>query len=43
LRVLVRDIRQKIEMDPEHPQLLLTASSIGYRLQITPSLSPDGS
>ena len=42
LRVLVRDIRQKIEMDPEHPQLLITASSIGYRLQSPLSLSREG-
>jgi two-component system, OmpR family, KDP operon response regulator KdpE len=43
LRVLVHDIRRKIEMDPEHPQLLITASNIGYRLQSPLSLSREGS
>lgn len=33
LRILVRKLRQKIEIDPNHPRLLLTESGVGYRLQ----------
>ena len=33
LRVYVRQLRQKIELDPERPQLLLTETGIGYRLR----------
>jgi two-component system KDP operon response regulator KdpE len=33
LRILVRDLRQIIEPDPNHPRLLITESGIGYRLQ----------
>ena len=33
LRILVRKVRQKIEADPNHPQLLVTESGVGYRLQ----------
>ena len=33
LRILVRDLRQIIEADPNHPRLLVTESGIGYRLQ----------
>jgi two-component system KDP operon response regulator KdpE len=33
LRVYVRQLRQKIESDPERPQLLLTETGIGYRLR----------
>jgi two-component system, OmpR family, KDP operon response regulator KdpE len=33
LRVYVRQIRQKIEPDPERPQYLLTETGIGYRLR----------
>jgi two-component system, OmpR family, KDP operon response regulator KdpE len=33
LRILVRDLRQIIEADPDHPQLLITESGVGYRLQ----------
>lgn len=36
LRVYVRQLRQKIEQDPEQPQYLLTETGIGYRLR-----SPD--
>lgn len=33
LRILVRDLRQIIEPDPNHPRLLITESGVGYRLQ----------
>jgi len=33
LRVYVRQLRQKIEIDPERPQFLLTETGIGYRLR----------
>lgn len=33
LRVYVRQLRQKIEPDPERPQILLTETGIGYRLR----------
>ena len=36
LRVYVRQLRQKIEQEPERPQYLLTETGIGYRL-----LAPD--
>lgn len=37
LRVYVRQLRQKIESDPERPQHILTETGIGYRLR-----APDG-
>jgi two-component system KDP operon response regulator KdpE len=33
LRVYVRQLRQKIEADPERPHLVLTETGIGYRLR----------
>jgi two-component system KDP operon response regulator KdpE len=33
LRVYVRQLRQKIEYDPERPQYVLTETGIGYRLR----------
>ena len=33
LRVYVRQLRQKIEADPERPQYLLTETGIGYRFR----------
>ncbi len=33
LRVYVRQVRQKIEDDPEQPQYILTETGIGYRLK----------
>ncbi|MGY8634109.1 response regulator transcription factor [Bradyrhizobium sp. 14AA] len=33
LRVYVRQLRQKIESDPERPQYVLTETGIGYRLK----------
>jgi two-component system KDP operon response regulator KdpE len=35
LRVYVRQLRQKIEADPQRPQYLLTETGIGYRLRVT--------
>ena len=33
LRVYVRQLRQKIEADPERPEYILTETGIGYRLR----------
>lgn len=33
LRVYVRQLRQKIEIDPQQPKILLTETGIGYRLR----------
>jgi two-component system KDP operon response regulator KdpE len=33
LRVYVRQLRQKVELDPEQPQYVLTETGIGYRLR----------
>jgi two-component system, OmpR family, KDP operon response regulator KdpE len=33
LRILVRDLRQIIEPNPDRPRLLVTESGVGYRLQ----------
>ena len=33
LRVYVRQLRQKIELDPERPRYVLTETGVGYRLQ----------
>jgi two-component system, OmpR family, KDP operon response regulator KdpE len=33
LRVYVRQLRQKIELNPERPQYILTETGIGYRLK----------
>ncbi|WP_448045342.1 response regulator [Bradyrhizobium liaoningense] len=33
LRVYVRQLRQKVEADPERPQYVLTETGIGYRLK----------
>jgi two-component system KDP operon response regulator KdpE len=35
LRVYVRQLRQKIEPDPERPQYVLTETGIGYRLRVS--------
>ena len=34
LRVYIRQIRQKIERDPERPEYIVTESGVGYRLQM---------
>ena len=33
LRIYIRALRQKIEADPERPQLILTEQGVGYRLR----------
>jgi two-component system KDP operon response regulator KdpE len=33
LRIYVRTLRQKIEADPDRPQLILTEQGVGYRLR----------
>ncbi|WP_407519977.1 response regulator [Methylobacterium oryzisoli] len=33
LRVYIRQLRQKLEADPERPRLLLTETGVGYRLK----------
>ncbi len=39
LRVFVSRLRQKIEVDPAQPRLLLTESGAGYRLAVPASLA----
>jgi two-component system KDP operon response regulator KdpE len=34
LRIYVRQLRQKIEADPERPQYILTETGVGYRLMM---------
>ena len=31
LRVYMRQLRKKLEFDPEHPQVIVTEPGIGYR------------
>ncbi len=33
LRIYIRTLRQKLERDPERPQLILTEQGVGYRLR----------
>jgi len=33
LRVYIRQLRAKIELDPERPALILTEPGVGYRLK----------
>ena len=40
LRVYVRYLRQKIETDPAHPQLILTHPGAGYILALLPTSGP---
>ena len=37
LRIYIRNLRQKIEADPERPQHILTEPGVGYRLREAPS------
>jgi two-component system sensor histidine kinase KdpD len=32
LRVAIRALRQKLEKDPAHPQLIINEPAVGYRL-----------
>jgi two-component system, OmpR family, KDP operon response regulator KdpE len=34
VRIYVRALRQKLELDPEHPTLILTEPGVGYRLNV---------
>jgi two-component system KDP operon response regulator KdpE len=40
LRVYVRQLRQKIEADPERPEFILTETGIGYRLRAPDQADP---
>ena len=42
LRGYVRQLRQKIEIDPERPQFVLTETGIGYRLRAPDDVSASG-
>jgi two-component system, OmpR family, KDP operon response regulator KdpE len=42
LRVYVRQLRQKLEADPERPRILLTETGIGYRLRAPDESRPAG-
>lgn len=35
LRVYIRQLREKLEVDPTRPQLILTETGVGYRLQVS--------
>ncbi len=41
LRVYVRQIRQKIETDPERPRHILTETGVGYRLAVLDPANPN--
>jgi two-component system KDP operon response regulator KdpE len=34
LRIYIRTLRQKIESDPQQPQLIQTEQGVGYRLRL---------
>jgi two-component system KDP operon response regulator KdpE len=40
LRIYIRQLRQKIEADPERPQLILTETGVGYRLSLAAGEGP---
>lgn len=40
LRVYMRQLRQKLEVDPERPRILLTETGVGYRLRAPDDLPP---
>jgi two-component system KDP operon response regulator KdpE len=37
LRVYVGQIREKLEVDPSNPQMIITESGVGYRMEVVPS------
>jgi len=39
LRIYVRQLRQKLEVDPQRPQHILTETGVGYRLRIQETMS----
>jgi two-component system KDP operon response regulator KdpE len=39
LRVFVKNLRKKIELDPENPQYITTEPWVGYRFNGTPESS----
>ncbi len=42
LRVLVRTLRQKLEADPQQPQIICNELGIGYRLRLAETLVEEG-
>jgi two-component system, OmpR family, KDP operon response regulator KdpE len=42
LRILVRKLRQKVEVDPTQPLLIVSESGVGYRLDQARSAEPPG-
>lgn len=42
LRIYMRALRQKIEVDPERPRLLLTETGVGYRLRAADEAAATG-
>ena len=41
LRVYVRQLRQKLEPDPERPRFILTETGVGYRFRAPDAIEPD--
>jgi DNA-binding response OmpR family regulator len=37
LRVLIGQLRRKIERDPAHPELLINEAGVGYRFRLEPN------
>jgi two-component system, OmpR family, KDP operon response regulator KdpE len=42
LRILVRKLRQKVELDPTRPRLIVSESGVGYRLDANSGGTPNG-
>ena len=42
LRVLIRTLRQKLEADPQQPQIICNELGIGYRLRLSDQLAEEG-